>query len=128
MLRKIGFGLLCAGALFSAGAVAMTHSLPQGVSIEYQLPPNDPQMFANTFFWKITATCTIHSDSDESSEILAEGMNKQGSINGIPLAKGDSRVLEVHPNDTLVLSADSGAKVNLTNLSQHLIVASCSTS
>lgn len=127
MLRKIGLGLLCAGALFNTAASAATHALTQGVSVEYVLPSNEPQVFANSFFWKISATCSVTSE-DESTQLLVEGLSKKGSINDLPLQSGDSVVITVHNGDKFNLSADSGAKVSLTNLGEHSLSASCSTS
>lgn len=127
MLRKIGCVLLCAGALFSANASAMDHSFkPAGVSIEYELPPNEPQVFANYWFWAVTATCSIFSE-DSSSNIFIEILNKKGKINGNPVSQGDTLLMTVHPGDKLIINADSGAKVRLTNQGQHSIIANCST-
>ena len=126
MLRKFGSVLLCAGALLSTNTSAMTHNIKPGVSIDYELPPGDPQIFANYWFWSVTATCSI-SGKDPSNDIFAEVLNKKGSINGNAVSAGDTLMMTVRPGDKLVISADSGARVQLTNRGRNTIVAKCST-
>ncbi len=127
MWRKIGFGLLWVSALTSTNALAMTFTLMPGSSIDYELPPQDPQILANSWFWAITATCNI-SGKDKNSKILAEALSKSGKINNDPISAGDPpKLIIVHPapGDTVTVSADSGAKVKLTNKGRHPILARC---
>lgn len=126
MLRKIGCTVLSAFTLFSADALATNHNLAPNLTIEYDLPANNPQVFSNYFFWTITATCVIHTQ-DNSNTIIVKGLNKKGKINGTPLTEGQTMVLTIHDNDRLVISADSGAKVELTNQGAHSVKAVCST-
>lgn len=127
MLRKISCGLLCAGMLFtSANTLAMNHTFTPGVSLEYELPPNDPQLFTNSWFWEITATCTIHT-KDGHNDILVEVLKKKGKINGKILTEGDTLLMTVHHNDKLAITAESAGKVKLTNLGSHTVEANCTT-
>lgn len=127
MLRKISLGLLCAGALFNTAASAATHALTQGLSIEYVLPANDPQIFTNSFFGKITATCTAGTE-DQQTDLLVEGLSKKITINNLPLENNKSVTITIHNGDKFILVAESGSKVSLTNLGEHSLSASCSTS
>ena len=124
MLRKIGFTLLCAVTSLSTPSYSMNHSLQQGVTLEYELPSHDPQLFINYMFWSVEATCTITSE-DETVELFAEGLAKKGKINDITLSAGQTMKLNVHSGEGIKLSADSGAKVQITNLGNHLVRATC---
>ncbi|BCA95102.1 hypothetical protein TUM19329_14630 [Legionella antarctica] len=125
MLRKIGFTLLCALTSFSAPSFSMTsHSLQQGVTLEFELPPHDPQLFINYMFWSVEATCKITSE-DENVELFAKALAKKGKINDITLTVGQSLQVNLHSGENIKLSADSGAKVQITNLGTHLVRATC---
>ncbi|HRD69619.1 MAG TPA: hypothetical protein PK657_05715 [Legionella sp.] len=126
-LRKIGFILLSASAAITTNAYSMvTNSLVPGITVEYDLPPNEPQVFANYMFWTIEAHCTIAS-VDDSNDLFAKAISKKGKINDVLIAAGQSLSLTVRQGEVLKLSAESGAKVEITNKGQHLIKATCST-
>lgn len=127
MLKKIGFSLLLTAAVVSTNVYSVTinHQLQAGMSIEYDLPPNDPQLFTNYMFWAVEANCKI-STEDESNVLFAEATNKNGKINNITLKKGQSTRVTVYPGEILKLSADSGAQVRITNEGKHTVHAICS--
>lgn len=128
MLKKIGLcllGTLSSAAFMNTAAFSMTtHTLQPGMTMEYQLPPNDPQVFVNYMFWAIEAHCKIASE-DESNDLLAEALLKKGKVNNIELTQGQSLQLTVYPNEILKLNADSGAKVKITNFGAHIVKATC---
>ncbi len=127
MLNKIGFTLFYIAVALTSQAYATTnkHVLQVGVTLEYELPPNQPQLFTNYMFWPIEAICIITSE-DSSDVLFVEALSKKGKINDIPLSKGQSLRVEVHPNENLKLNADSGAQVRITNEGQHTVKATCS--
>lgn len=126
MLRKLGYSLFCAGAIFSTNALAINHTLAAGMNLEYELPPNAPQEFINSWFWTITATCTIHSQ-DSADNIFIEVLRKSGKINDINLTQDETLLMTVHNGDHLIIAADSGGKVRLTNQGSTTILADCTT-
>ncbi|ASQ46305.1 hypothetical protein [Legionella clemsonensis] len=126
MLRKLGYSLFCAGALFSASALAINHNLTAGINVEYELAPNTPEEFINSWFWSITSTCTIRT-KDLSDAIFVEALKKTGKINNITLSQGDTLLVEVHNGDKVIITADSGSKVRLTNQGQNTVFADCTT-
>lgn len=127
MTRKIGFTLLCASGLLSASAFATNyHTFQQGLAIEYELPANAPQVFSNIFFWKIKATCVIISENT-GNPLSVKMLRKTGSVNETPLETGESLGLTVQSGQTFNVTADSGAKVELVNLGDKAIKASCLT-
>ena len=124
-MRKIGITLLCASGLFSTQAFSLTeHVFTQGLAVEYELTPNEPQILSNIFFWTVKAVCTVISDVPDNS-ISVKMLRKTGSVNGIPLTVGDTTGLMMNPGDKLNITADSGAKVELLNLGTVAIKASC---
>lgn len=126
MLKKIGFALLFAVYITSPSAYAIgTHVLQPGISIDYDLPPNDPQDLVNYMFWTIDATCVMITP-DSSDDLYAIALEKKGKINNIVLKKGESMHLSVHNNDVLKISAESGAKVRIVNNGAHTVKAKCS--
>lgn len=125
MLRKIGFTMLCAAAVFTTNThSSVTHTLQPGITLEYEFPPNEPLVFINYLYWEVEADCKIASE-DPSNELFAEALAKAGKINGITLSKGNSMKVTVHSGDTLKLSAESGAKVQITNSGPHTVKATC---
>ncbi|MBI2786679.1 MAG: hypothetical protein HYX60_10450 [Legionella longbeachae] len=127
MFRKFGLGLLFITATLSSEAYSMvTHKLLKGVSMEYDLPTNDPQVFTNFWWGPVVANCTITTE-DKSDALFIVALARKGKVNEIELSVGGSIQLEVHPGDKLKLSADSGAKVEITNFGEHTVKAVCTT-
>lgn len=128
MLRKIGFSLLCAAATLSTNVYSANHTLQPGLSLEYVLAPNKPETFINYMYWEIEANCIISSENKTvGNELFAEALAKQGKVNDVVLTMGNSMRVVVHNGETLKISAQSGAKVRITNLGQNTIKATCST-
>ena len=128
MLRKISFGLLCLVTSFTCNSYAGEASTAQqeSLTIDYDLPPNVPLVFSNYVFWTIEATCTMITE-DQSDMLQVVALAKKGKINDRSLESGQSLQIEIHPYENLRISAESGAKVEITNLGEHVIKAHCST-
>jgi hypothetical protein len=126
MLRKISLGLLCLAASINTSSYAIENNpiQSQSITMEYELVPNKPELFTNYMFWSIEARCKIISE-DESDALNVTALAKKGKINDVPLSAGQSIQITVHHNETLKLGADSGAKVEITNLGTHTVKASC---
>ena len=125
MIRKLGFTLLCSIGLLSSNICsAKEHMLSQAAVYEFSLPSNEPQVFTNSFFWTIESKCVISSDQEDNPFSFTV-LRKTGALNGIPLVKGDTVDLVVHPGEQLYISAASGGRVELTNRGSKLITASC---
>jgi hypothetical protein len=126
MLRKIGLTLFCAIAFLSTPSFSMmTHSLQAGVTLEYDLPSHDPQVFINYMFWTVEANCKITSE-DEKVDLFVEALSKKGKVNDVTLYAGQSMRVSVQSGQNLKISADSGAKVQITTVSDHNAHATCS--
>ena len=125
MLKKLGLTLfLTSGLLSTTHAVAEISDSHQGISIEFKLPPNEPQTFTNAAFWTITATCKI-STRDIADVFNVHVLKKTGKVNGQNLSSGDILNFTVHSGEKMEISAESGAQVEITNQGLHTVVASC---
>ena len=125
MIRKIGLTALCATTLFSNVVFSATeHVFTQAAHFDFLLPANEPQIFTNTFFWTVKSRCTIISDLYDNFFSL-KVLRKTGSLNGVHLSKGDSMDVNVHPGDSLFITAVSGGRVELTNHGEKAITARC---
>jgi hypothetical protein len=128
MLRKISLGLLCLAASLSSivHAAELNNMQQQSLTMEYELPPYQPQVFTNYMFWTIEANCKIITeDANNALHVLA--LAKKGKINDVPLSSGQSLQVTVYPEQNLKITADSGAKVEITNLGAHTLRAICIT-
>lgn len=117
---------LTAGIATAPVHATQTHNLRAGVTVQYEFPSQDAQEFNNFLFWTVNATCKISSE-DASNELLFEALSKQGSVNNIPVKQGQTVRIFVTNGGTMELSADSGAKVRITNLGAGMVRASCTT-
>jgi len=127
MMRKIGLTLLCAGSLLTTNAFSIQYStFKPGLAMEYELPANDPLVISNILFWQIKAVCVITSEN-LGNPLSVKMLRKTGSVNDTLLATGESMGLTVQPGDIFNVTAESGAKVQLVNLGDKTIKATCST-
>ncbi len=127
MLRKISATVLLVAASLSTNTYSMENHNPiqiQGITVEYQLAPNQPQVFTNYMFWAVEANCKILT-SDESNSLRVVALAKKGKVNDVPMSSGQTLYVTVHQNENLKVAADSGAKVEITNLGEHTVVATC---
>lgn len=128
MIRKIGLSILFATNLITTDVFSATEytwsqaTMPPFVVV---LEPNEPNPITNTWFWAIEGVCTIVSDV-ESTPISVSILRKSGSLNGVPLSKGEKMDLIVHPDEKLYISAASGGRVELINHGEQVIKAVCS--
>jgi hypothetical protein len=127
MLKSLRIIVLSLTTLLSGHAVAQDYMLTPGVGIEYELPPQQPQMFSNYLFWTVDAYCKIITE-DVSNDLFIRAIVKKGKINDTVLIEGQTMLITVYPAERLKISADSGARVEVTNLGQHLVRVSCSSS
>jgi hypothetical protein len=128
MLKRISAVLLCASGLFTTqvfSAPTQNQVMPQASSFDYELLPHAPQVFSNILMWKITFNCKVISDLPTNAINIAV-LKYSGSINGMPLSAGQSLVWVAHPGDFVHIVAEMGGKVELTNLENQTIRASCS--
>jgi len=130
MLKKLlGLStLLCVSFIADANSSAYIpaeHYLPAlGSTVEYTLPPQEPQVFTNVFYWVIKASCTITSHS-ESNDLLVKFLKKTGEVNAQPLNAGDQVEIFLNNKEDIKIVSNPGSKVELTNMGDTTITAVC---
>jgi len=128
MKKKLFTTLLAVGSLMiSTHTFSMnSYVFQSGLPIEYELPPNDPQVFFNIFMWPVKVNCKIISTTPENI-IAFKVLRKDGSINNIQMSTGDQMTLIFYPNEVVRITAAAGGKVEMQNLGEQGITALCST-
>lgn len=96
-----------------------------GQSMMVKLAPNESRTISNHYLWTMNATCTIEANASVK-KILIRVVKQNGKVNGRTLNTGQSTSVLVHDQDSLSVSADAGAEVNLQNLSHDAVKANCS--
>jgi len=123
VLKKVlAISLLLCCSLSHASEILLAPKL----SMDFSFIPNTPQVFSNILFWSVTAKCLIVTE-DPSDDLYVRVLSKQGQVNGIPVREGDQIIITVHSSDTLNLQANSGAKIEITNLGDHIVTETCKT-
>jgi hypothetical protein len=130
MLKKLNCAILCATALFTGQALAAKHTYKLGVNTLYAIPlePNEPTIFENTFFLNLNVVCSTHIDStaeEANSELYGVVLKKKVKVNGKELTVGQDISFILKKEDSFKLWAQSGAQVEITNRSEHTILANC---
>lgn len=92
--------------------------------LDLKLAPKGSQVFENSYHMTVNATCKIQCHETDTIQIRMT--THQGSINGKSLSDGQTTSLSVHNNDSITVSAEPGAKVNLVNLGNGPVLANCS--
>lgn len=126
MSKAIKFTSILVGLLLNMSAFSMSeHILQTGVPMEIVLASNDPKVFPNVFMWTVKGHCTVISD-EQDNYLSFKALRKTGSVNGIQLTEGNSLSLIVHPNETISVTADPNAKVEIVNTGLNTVKAICS--
>ena len=108
---------ICALILLSSSAYAQK---------TINLGPNESKSLTNHLLWTLNATCNIQGTKTKG-KILVSIVEKTGRVNGKNLAKGQATSVNVKNNDSIAVSAESGATVNLVNLGTDSVQAVCYT-
>lgn len=103
------------------------NTMAPGISLAYELIPNQTQTFANPLFYTLKAKCRITTADKSGDEFLVHVNKKSGSVNGISLAKNQGITINIKNDDLLEIVANGGAEVALTNKGKSSVFARCST-
>jgi len=125
MIKNIATTAICALSLLcSIGYATQINTLQAGMNLNYELQPNEPQIFTNFLFWKLTGHCTVTNDIDPTP-LYFTVLSKKGSINGVDFSVGQSLEFTAHSGEKFDLSADANAKVELVNHGSEIIIMNC---
>ncbi|MDP3559614.1 MAG: hypothetical protein Q8R79_04590 [Legionellaceae bacterium] len=136
MLKKICLFMVsisCLSSVFgsdqavvsSAALASNVHPLGVSASMNYELAPNSPQVFPNFMPWTVKGVCEV-STIDEADEIEVRALVGKGSLNDQVIVANDVVMITVKSGDKFTVTADKGAKVQLTNLGLNTVHAVCS--
>jgi hypothetical protein len=105
-------------ALFSLSANAH--------QVNLKLVPQASKLIENKYIWSLNATCKIQCN-ESKNKIMVRVVKNKGIINGKNLSGGQATSVVVHNHDSITVSAEPGAQVNLLNLGTDVVQATCST-
>ena len=88
---------------------------------KYDFLPDNPVDISNPLLWKISASCTLHDDQENT--IQGRMIKGTGSLNGINVGEGLS--VSVKDGDQLKITASALAKVEITNKGTSNVHADC---
>lgn len=89
-----------------------------------KLSPHQSKSLTNSLLWTLKASCNIQGGKN-GNKIQVSVLEKSGSVNGKNLSKGHAASVKVKNNETLSVSAESGATVNIVNLGSDTLLATC---
>lgn len=94
-------------------------------SMELTLAPHGSKLIENTYGFSLNATCTMTNNNGKNT-IQLKVVENTGTVNGKHLTKGQSTSLVVKGKKSVSVHAEPGSKVNIQNLGDNLIQATCS--
>lgn len=93
-------------------------------SRHYEFEPNQGKVLTNPFLWQLSMACKL-STKAEGVVLSAHMLKYSGIINNYVLKEGEEVSVDVKDNDTLTISVDASAQVEITNHSMLVITADC---
>lgn len=112
--------------VFLGGALLLCSQAIQAQNMSLDLQPKQNKVLSNSTLWTIHATCQIKTSSGKKT-IKIKG-NKDGSqVNGKELSVGQATSLTIYSENTVEVTAEPGAQVTISNMSDEPVKAVCST-
>jgi hypothetical protein len=111
--------------VFLTATLFLTTHVAQAYNVNLALKPKEDKVLSNSSLWTITATCQIKSSANKKT-IKIRG-NKDGSrVNGKTLTAGQATSLTIYAEKTIEVTAEPGAEVTISNMSDEPFIATCS--
>lgn len=128
MRKTLRNSLILVVSLFCSVTFATnTHNFASGITMEVQLPPNQPQLFTNPVMWRVNGVCEVVSESN-SNPIFFRMKKSHGILDNVDFYEGDTLYLTVDNGQKFNLGADARAKIEITNLGDVFMTLRCSNS
>ena len=112
--------------VFLGGALLVCSQSLQAQNMNLDLQPKQNKVLSNTTLWTIHATCQIDAGSSKKT-IKIKGNKDGGQVNGRELPVGQATSLTVYSVKTVEVTAEPGAQVTISNMSDEPIKAVCTT-
>jgi hypothetical protein len=106
--------------------IALTITPVHAHQVNFNLAPKVSKLIENKYLWSLNATCTIQCNQAKN-KIMVRVVKNKGVVNGRNLSDGQMTSVVVHNHDSITVSAEPGAQVNLLNLGTEAVQATCST-
>ena len=119
LLTALGFSIC------SAYAQSPVMYLQESSGIAVNIAPNEVKMIGNAF------TCTMHIECEATCQDNATNiihfsvLNRGGSLNGVPVTKGDAMDVVINTGDKLSIVAQPASRVELKNIGTTNITSMC---
>lgn len=118
-MRHLVTSLICFSGLFvSTGLHAEEY-----ISKKYTFLREQPEIVDNPLLWSASFRCVIATETD--AKLTGFMRKKSGSLEGVKLKEGESTDVVVSNGQTLHLSAEGRAQVEITNHSDVVVKAEC---
>lgn len=94
-------------------------------SVSMKLAAKGSRVLTNHYFWTLNAQCTIQGGS--KNKIIVKALKSSSKINGRNLTNGQTAAFTVFNNDSIHVTAEPGAQVDLENPGNEQVQALCVT-
>lgn len=112
--------------LFLGTVLLVTSQGLQAQNMNLNLQPKQDKVLSNSTLWTIHATCQIQAGSGKKT-IKIKGDKDGSHVNGKELGVGQATSLTVYSDRTVEVTAEPGAQVTISNMSDEPVKAVCST-
>lgn len=116
--RMMHTGFLVTTLLCSTQAV---HAYNMNLAIQ----PKENKILNNSSLWTIHATCQIKSSANKKT-IKIKGNTDGSRVNGKTLHAGQATSMTIYAEKTIEVTAEPGAEVIISNMSDEPFTAVCS--
>lgn len=89
------------------------------------LAAHETKVLTNYSLWNYHTTCDVKTDN-KKDKIQIKVLKNSGTVNGKTLTSGQSKIIALKNNSHIDVSAESGTEINLINLGDSELQASCS--
>lgn len=120
-MKQVAIGLMSMIIL-----VAVLIQPARAQTMDITLAPHGSKMIENNFSFSLDANCVVHAKETGKNTIRLHVLENNGTVNGRKLDKGQSTSVVIHGQKSLSVHAEPGSKVNIQNLSNTPLEATCS--
>ncbi len=120
-MKQVALGLMSTIIL-----IAILIQPARAQSMDITLAPHGSKMIENHFSFSLDANCVVHAQKSGKNKIRLSVLKNNGAVNGRKLDKGQSTSVVIQGQKSLTVHAEPGSKVNIQNLSNSSLEATCS--
>lgn len=125
LLNRLNKLFIAASLSFAcATSFSATHNLSVGQTLDLDFPSKALQSLSNPLPWSVTVACKVTSQTTNATAYF-EMKKGSGSINNMPLSKGDTVYKKINTGDAINVTAGKYAEINITNLSDATVKLKC---